>query len=119
MLELKIVILLLLWIHFFNNITALGFEVTKNNLTCFDEALCVKSDYDKDKRPTSIDSGPLGVHLDIWIIDVSEVNDITQQMTLEMYLDVIWTDPRLIINITEDKAFNNKIFGKAKKREKR
>ena len=59
---------------------------------------CMPSDYDKDKIPPT--DGPLDITVDIWVFEVSKIDDISLSMTFELYFDLKWKETRFEINET-------------------
>ena len=51
----------------------------------------------------STPTGPLDIFVDIFIFEVSKINDIELTMTFELYFDLIWKESRFVINETSDK----------------
>ena len=47
--------------------------------------------------------GPLDVFVDIFIFEVSKINDIELTMTFELYFDLSWTESRFSINESSTK----------------
>ena len=47
--------------------------------------------------------GPLEIFVDIFIFEVSKINDIELTMTFELYFDLMWEEKRFVINETSDK----------------
>ena len=47
--------------------------------------------------------GPLEIFVDIFIFEVSKINDIELTMTFELYFDLMWEEQRFVINETSDK----------------
>ena len=47
--------------------------------------------------------GPLEIFVDIFIFEVSKINDIELTMTFELYFDLMWEEQRFVINDTSDK----------------
>ena len=59
--------------------------------------------------------GPLEIFVDIFIFEVSKINDIELTMTFELYFDLMWEENRFVINKTSDKwgqvsFYYNKMF---------
>ncbi|XP_023323769.1 gamma-aminobutyric acid receptor subunit gamma-4 isoform X2 [Eurytemora carolleeae] len=67
-----------------------------------DHPFCIPSEYNKDVIPPTPD-GPLEVFVDIFIFEVSKINDIALTMTFELYFDLMWEESRFVINQTSDK----------------
>ena len=57
---------------------------------------CMPRDYDKDKIPPT--EGPLDIVVDIWVFEVSRIDDLSLSMTFELYFDLKWRESRLVIN---------------------
>ena len=55
----------------------------------------------QDMIPTT--DGPLEIFVDIFIFEVSKINDIELTMTFELYFDLMWEEKRFVINETSDK----------------
>ena len=55
----------------------------------------------QDMIPTT--DGPLEIFVDIFIFEVSKINDIELTMTFELYFDLMWEEQRFVINETSDK----------------
>lgn len=66
-----------------------------------DHPFCIPDDYNKDMIPSS--EGPLEIFVDIFIFEVSKINDIELTMTFELYFDLMWRENRFVINETSDK----------------
>ena len=47
--------------------------------------------------------GLLEIFVDIFIFEVSKINDIELTMTFELYFDLMWEEKRFVINETSDK----------------
>ena len=47
--------------------------------------------------------GPLEIFVDIFIFEVSKINDIELTMTFELYFDLSWTESRFQINESSPK----------------
>ena len=45
----------------------------------------------------------LEIFVDIFIFEVSKINDIELTMTFELYFDLMWEENRFVINKTSDK----------------
>ena len=74
-------------------------------------AWCIPSDYDKDIEPWKYRNGingtlPWKYEFNFHIFDVQEVDDRHQSLTLDMYFDMRWFEPRLMLNITSDDWVN-------------
>lgn len=54
--------------------------------------------------------GSLEIFVDIFIFEVSKINDIELTMTFELYFDLMWEEKRFVINETSDK------WGKVRKK---
>ena len=68
---------------------------------------CIPFDYDKDVEPWKYRSLtnttlPWYYHFHFHIFDVQEVNDMQQTIMIDMYFDIRWLEPRLMINPTAD-----------------
>ena len=48
-------------------------------------------------------NGPLDIFVDIFIFEVSKINDIELTMTFELYFDLMWEESRFVINETSEK----------------
>ena len=59
---------------------------------------CLPFDYNKDLVPPS--NEPLRINVDIWVFEVSKIDDIALAMTFELYFDLTWKETRLKINNT-------------------
>jgi hypothetical protein len=59
---------------------------------------CLPNDYNKDIVPAT--EGPLHINVDIWVFEVSRIDDIQLSMTFELYFDLTWNESRLVINET-------------------
>lgn len=46
---------------------------------------------------------PLEIFVDIFIFEVSKINDIELTMTFELYFDLMWEEKRFVINETSEK----------------
>eukprot|EP00093_Oithona_nana_P012399 12399.XXX_323856_316976_1 [CDS] Oithona nana genome sequencing. len=68
----------------------------KNNPDFSKSPFCFPDDYNMDIVPAS--DGPLHVNVDIFVFEVSKIDDISLSMTFELYFDMTWTESRLIIN---------------------
>ena len=55
----------------------------------------------QDMIPTT--DGPLEIFVDIFIFEVSKINDIELTMTFELYFDLMWEEQRFVINETSEK----------------
>jgi len=66
-----------------------------------DNPFCIPLDYNKDLIPPT--EGPLEVFVDIFIFEVSKINDIELTMTFELYFDLSWTESRFLINESSTK----------------
>jgi len=62
---------------------------------------CIPEDYNKDLIPPT--NGPLDIFVDIFIFEVSKINDIELTMTFELYFDLMWEETRFVINETSEK----------------
>jgi hypothetical protein len=59
-----------------------------------EEHLCAPPDYRTDHRPDS--SGPpTEVTLGVFLIDLLDVNDVSQTLTIDLAISMSWSDPRL------------------------
>ena len=58
---------------------------------------CLPDDYNKDIVPPT-NGQPLNISVDIWVFEVSRINDISLSMTFELYFDLKWKETRLIID---------------------
>ena len=54
--------------------------------------------------------GSLEIFVDIFIFEVSKINDTELTMTFELYFDLMWEEKRFVINETSDK------WGKVRKK---
>merc|ERR1719419_2193117 len=66
-----------------------------------DHPFCIPEDYNKDLIPAT--NGPLDIFVDIFIFEVSKINDIELTMTFELYFDLMWEESRFVINETSEK----------------
>ena len=62
----------------------------------FTGPFCMPNDYDRDKIP--LNNGPLNITVDIWVFEVSKIDDKALSMTFELYFDLKWIENRLVIN---------------------
>ena len=62
----------------------------------FTGPFCMPRDYDRDKIPKN--NGPLTITADIWVFEVSKIDDLALSMTFELYFDLRWIENRLVIN---------------------
>ncbi|CAB4066050.1 unnamed protein product [Lepeophtheirus salmonis] len=62
---------------------------------------CLPSNYNKDVVPPT--EGPLNVHVDIWVFEVSKIDDISLSMTFELYFDLTWNESRFLIDESSSK----------------
>ena len=62
----------------------------------FTGPFCMPRDYDRDKIPLA--GGPLDVQVDIFVFEVSKIDDLALSMTFELYFDLRWIESRLVIN---------------------
>ena len=62
---------------------------------------CLPDDYNKDIVPPT-GGEPLHINVDIWVFEVSKIDDIALAMTFELYFDLTWKETRLIINETSE-----------------
>jgi hypothetical protein len=58
---------------------------------------CLPFDYNKDIVPPTY-GDPLHINVDIWVFEVSRIDDMALAMTFELYFDLTWKETRLIIN---------------------
>lgn len=58
---------------------------------------CLPYDYNKDIVPPT-GGQPLNISVDIWVFEVSKIDDIALSMTFELYFDLRWKETRLIID---------------------
>ena len=65
------------------------------------EPFCMPNDYNKDLVPPT--EGPLQINVDIWVFEVSKIDDIALAMTFELYFDLTWNESRLVMNESSDK----------------
>jgi len=72
-----------------------------NQNSLSDHPFCIPPDYNKDMIPST--DGPLEIFVDIFIFEVSKINDIELTMTFELYFDLMWEENRFVINKTSDK----------------
>ena len=68
---------------------------------------CLPSDYDKDIGPWKYRNEinatlPWNYEFHFHIFDVQEVDDLHYSLTLDMYFDMRWLEPRLELNLTSD-----------------
>ena len=68
---------------------------------------CLPSDYDKDIGPWKYRNEinatlPWKYEFHFHIFDVQEVNDLRYSLTIDMYFDMRWLEPRLELNVTSD-----------------
>lgn len=61
---------------------------------CTDD-YCLESDYDRLKRPESEDGGPIRVTIEMEDMRIIDVDDSTFSVSVQMYLGVRWTEPRI------------------------
>ena len=63
------------------------------NHTMTGDYICkVNSNYDKTKVPGTL---PLILGSEIWIYDITEVDEIHNSITLQAWIALVWTDPGL------------------------
>ena len=53
---------------------------------------CLPFDYNKDIVPPT--TGPLYINVDIFVFEVSKIDDIALSMTFELYFDLTWKETR-------------------------
>ena len=63
----------------------------------FTGPFCMPRDYDRDKIPNN-DNQALNITVDIWVFEVSKIDDLALSITFELYFDLKWMDNRLVIN---------------------
>lgn len=71
-------------------------ELPRCDQDIFTGPFCMPRDYDRDKIP--LDNGPLNITVDIWVFEVSKIDDLALSMTFELYFDLKWIENRLVIN---------------------
>ena len=81
-------------------------EENANRSTCRSQALykVLPKDYDKEMPPL-IKGKSLNVYVFFWIISVTEINEMTQDFTVDMYFRMYWTDFRIKFPVCEDSSF--------------
>ena len=47
---------------------------------------------------------PLHIHVDIFVFEVSKIDDIALSITFELYFDLRWKETRLIVNDRDDSS---------------
>ena len=63
----------------------------------FTGPFCMPREYDRDKIPNN-DNKALNITVDIWVFEVSKIDDLALSITFELYFDLKWMDNRLVIN---------------------
>lgn len=71
---------------------------------------CLPHDYNKDLIPP-MHGDPLPITVDIWVFEVSKIDDIALTMTFELYFDLIWVETRLIVNETSSEWDEKGVMG--------
>lgn len=67
------------------------------NQTFSEFPVCLPLNYNKDIVPPT-DDKPVHINVDMWIFEVSKIDDHELTMTFELYLDLTWKEERLLIN---------------------
>ncbi|TRY73728.1 hypothetical protein TCAL_02532 [Tigriopus californicus] len=70
---------------------------------------CLPQDYNKDIVPPT--DGPLYINVDIWVFEVSKIDDISLSMTFELYFDLTWKETRLNINESSEEWSDKGVMG--------
>ena len=63
----------------------------------FTGPFCMPRDYDRDKIPNNEDKA-LNITVDIWVFEVSKIDDLALSITFELYFDLKWMENRIVIN---------------------
>ena len=71
-------------------------KVPRCNENFVSAPFCMPKNYDRDKIPQS--DGPLEISVDIWVFELSKIDDLALSMTFELYFDLKWTENRLVLN---------------------
>ena len=54
---------------------------------------------------------PVTVDINIFIFEVSKIDDISLTMTFELYFDLMWRETRFVINTTSDQWMDDSYMG--------
>ncbi|KAF0290307.1 Glycine receptor subunit alpha-2 [Amphibalanus amphitrite] len=86
--------------------TFLTAEENANQTTCRSQALykVLPEGYDKEMPPL-VKGKALSVYVFFWIISVTEINEMTQDFTVDMYFRMHWTDFRITYPACEESSF--------------
>ena len=99
-----------------NNIHDTTSQKLKDKYSCNDnQSWCIPQDYQNDEEPwkfrhLSNSTLPFNYHFIFNILEIEEINDMTQEITIHYYLRVKWKETRLIVdqNHTEWKSSDRK-----------
>lgn len=97
--------------NYLKNILTLGLLLLTHGVNCDipicnqnpkgEHPFCIPEDYNKDLIPDT--NGPLDIFVDIFIFEVSKINDLELTMTFELYFDLMWEESRFVVNETSEK----------------
>ncbi|XP_037087571.1 glutamate-gated chloride channel-like [Pollicipes pollicipes] len=62
------------------------------------------ADYDSS-MPPFIKGQPLKVYISLWIASITEINEMRQDFTVDLYFRMWWSDFRILFPVCEDKGF--------------
>ena len=81
-------------------------EENANRSTCRSQAIykVLPENYDKEMPPL-VKGKSLNVYVFFWIISVTEINEMTQDFTVDMYFRMYWTDFRISFPACEKASF--------------
>ena len=81
-------------------------EENSNASTCVQQPTynVLPSDYDK-LMPPLLKGVPLNIYATLWIISITEINELRQDFTVDLYLRMYWVDFRIKYPVCETRPF--------------
>ncbi|XP_043243035.1 glycine receptor subunit alphaZ1-like [Amphibalanus amphitrite] len=81
-------------------------EENANESTCVEQPTynVLPADYDK-LMPPLLKGVPLNIYFTLWIISITEINELRQDFTVDLYLRMYWVDFRIKYPVCEKRPF--------------
>ena len=100
----KIMSLLSLLLSFFvivNNFMLFAYGLPASNIERCAGNVCIPSSYNQWEKPLVSEGGVIEIGVDIEILQIIEIDDLDFSITLVMYLNLYWNEPRILNNQTD------------------
>ena len=98
----KIMSLLSLLLYFFvNNLMFYAYGLPAFNIERCAGNVCIPSSYNQWEKPLVSEGDVIEIGVDIEILQINEIDDLDFSITLVMYLNLYWNEPRILNNQTD------------------